>query len=419
MNDTSQPAAPKQAGQNKGPNQGPNKGPNQGQGGGQGGVVRIKPMAGPARNHKRHRRLLFSFVAVVLVPFLAAVLYLWVIADDQYSSTTGFAVRTEEGSAASELLGGLSTLAGGSSSADSDILYEFIQSLELVKGVDQTLDLRGHYSAHWKSDPAFALWPDASAEDLLSFWQRIVRIAYDQGTGLLEVRVLAYDKDMAQAIASEIVSESQQMINELNEQARADALRYAQLDLDGAVARLKAAREALTQFRSRTQIVDPEADLQGRMGVMNNLQQQLAEALIEHDLLLQTTSGNDPRLVQALRRINVIRDRIRSERDTFTSANTDTGAVGEDYPNLLAEFEALTVDREYAEETYRAGLAALELARANAARQSRYLATYVRPTLAETSEYPRRFVLAGLVGLFLVLVWSIMALIYYSIRDRN
>jgi len=41
-----------------------------------------------------------------------------------------------------------------------------------------------------------------------------------------------------------------------------------------------------------------------------NLQQQLAEALIDYDLLSEnTTNPNDPRLVQALRRIEVIRDR--------------------------------------------------------------------------------------------------------------
>ena len=410
MNDSSQASPPnmaQQGGQDKG-------GKNQGQ-----TVVRIKPMAGAAKMRKRHGRLVLSFLLLVVVPFLVAVAYLWIVAEDQYSSTTGFTVRKDEGNNASELLGGLSSLTGGSSSADGDILYEFIQSLEIVKSVDAALDLRGHYEAHWGGDPVFALKPGSSAEELLSYWQRIVRISYDQGTGLIEVRVLAYSGDMAQKIGREIVAQSQQMINALNDQARADALRYAQLDLDTAVARLKSAREALTQFRSRTKIVDPEADLQGRLGVMNNLQQQLAEALIEHDLLLQTATATDPRVAQAARRIDVIRARIRDERDTFTSDNTDTGAVGEDYPQLIAEFEGLSVDREYAEQTYRATLAALELARANAARQSRYLAAYVQPTLPETSEFPRRFVLSGLVLLFLTLVWSIMALVYYSLRDRN
>ena len=61
----------------------------------------------------------------------------------------------------------------------------------------------------------------------------------------------------------------------------------------------------------------------------------------------------------------------------------------------------------------------MEMARGNAARQSRYLATYIKPTLAQSSEFPRRFILMGLAALFLAMVWSIVALVYYSIRDRG
>ena len=78
----------------------------------------------------------------------------------------------------------------------------------------------------------------------------------------------------------------------------------------------------------------------------------------------------------------------------------------------------LVVDRESAEERYRAALAALDVARAKASGQSRYLATYVQPTLAETSEYPQRGTIIGLAGLFLLLGWATLALIYYSVRDR-
>lgn len=368
---------------------------------------------------RRHWGLLTSFLLVVAIPLAAVGYYLWVHANDQYASTAGFTVRSQESGGATELLGGLAQFSGGTTASDSDILYEFIQSQEMVELVDGIVDLRAHYAQGWPHDWAFALWPDATVEDLVWYWQRIVGISFDSGTGLIEVEALAFDAETAQAITRAIVNQSQDRINALNNQAREDAMGYARADLDQSVARLKGAREALTRFRTRTKIVDPEADIQGRMGVMNNLQQQLAEALIEYDLLRGTTNTNDPRLTKALQRIDVIRERITIERQTFTSDNTDTGAVGEDYPTLIAEFESLTVDREYAEQTYRAALTALELARADAARQSRYLATYIRPTLATEPEYPQRAVLIALSALFLLLIWSIGALIFYSIRDRS
>jgi capsular polysaccharide transport system permease protein len=39
--------------------------------------------------------------------------------------------------------------------------------------------------------------------------------------------------------------------------------------------------------------------------------------------------------------------------------------------------------------------------------------------LAQDSKYPNRFMLSALSGLFLLLTWTILALIYYSIRDRS
>ena len=77
------------------------------------------------------------------------------------------------------------------------------------------------------------------------------------------------------------------------------------------------------------------------------------------------------------------------------------------------------MDREFAEGSYRAALTALDAARTNAARQSRYLAVYIRPTIPESAEFPRRDVIAGMALLFLILGWATAALIYYSIRDRQ
>ena len=378
-----------------------------------------RPTARAARLRKRHKLLLVTFLFGILGPLALVGFYLWAVAEDQYASVAGFSVRKEEGGAVSDALGGLVQFAGGSVSSESDILYEFIRSSELVAAVDSQLDLRAHYTQHWPVDWAFSIWPDATIEDLTWFWRRIVRINYDKASGLIELRVLAFNPGMAQRISEEIVRQSQSKINDLNAQARDDAMRYALSDLDVAVERLKAAREAMTRFRTRTQIVDPEVDFQGRMGVMNTLQQQLAQSLIEFDLLSETTKTSDPRIAQAQRRIEVIRQRIAQERSAFASQEGEDGLSGEDFPALFAEYEGLIVDREYAEETYRSALSALDIARANAARQSRYLATYIRPTLPESAEYPRRSVLFALTMLVLVLVWATLALIYYSIRDRG
>lgn len=379
-------------------------------------IINVLPMASPAGFRLRHKGLLIAFVLLVIVPTLLAGAYLALRSADQYASTVAFTVRSDESRNASELLGGVGALLGGGSSTDTNILYEFVRSQDLVERVDQQLDLRALYSRHHRSDPFFGLQPDASIEDLTYYWQWMVRSSYDTNTGLLELRVLAFDPDDAQAIAQAIHNESTEMINDLSAKARADAIRYASVDLDHALERLKDAREAVTQFRLKNSIVDVEADIQGQMGLVNTLQSQLASAMIDYDLLrLSTTREGDTRIDQAEKRIDVIRDRIAEERGKFSGTDNS----GANYATIMAEYERLMVEREFAETSYLAALTALDGARVVANRRNLYLATYINPTRAYSSEYPRRWLIFGLVTLFSFLLWTIVSLIYYAMRDRG
>ena len=104
----------------------------------------------------------------------------------------------------------------------------------------------------------------------------------------------------------------------------------------------------------------------------------------------------------------MIRDRIRLERLNF--ATEDIGTEGQDYPTLMAQFEGLVVDREFAEQSYRAALTALDVARTNAARQSRYLAVYHPADPAGERAIPAPRDDHGLrVAFSLSLGWAIMA----------
>lgn len=384
--------------------------------------IAIKPVAGVAQARPRHRRLALGFVLLVVLPAALAAYYLYFVADDQYASRTGFSVRKEEMDTAVEILGGITNLSG-SSSSDTDVLYEFIQSQELVEAVDRRLDIRTLYSKPiW--DPAFAFDDDGTIEDLVDYWRRMVTIYYDAGTGLIQLRVKAFAPEDAQQIAQAVFDESSRLINDMTAIARSDATRYTRDELEVSLERLKKAREALTAFRTRTQMVDPEAELEGHMMVVNTLQGKLAEARIERELLEteQRTGAKadirqEVKVAEADRRINVLERRLQQERRKFGIA--DSGLAGEGYAPLVAEFERLSLDREYAERAYLSAFSAYNNALAEAQRQSRYLAAYERPTLSQKAEYPKRATLVALTVLFLLLGWSILSLIYYSLRERR
>lgn len=370
-----------------------------------------------ARLRSRHLGLILSLGLVVVLPVMVVALYLTLFAKPQYASETGFVVRQEEGVSAVQMLGGLSQVLGTQSAGNSDLLFEFIQSQDIVRRVITELDLVSHYAQTWPMDPVFSIPPDITIEDLAAFWRRMVRITYDKSSGVIMVEVRARTPQMAQDIARQIVSQSEAMINTLNAKARSDTMANAQADLEIALTDLRAAREALVAFQARTQILDPQADIQGRMGIVANLQQQLAQALVDYDLILQFADSGDPRVRQMSRRISAIEERIAGERASFsdqtiTSENTS-------YPALLAQYEGLRVDVQFAEEIYRASLSAFNQARTNAERQQLYLATFIEPTAAETAQYPKAGLLTALTAFFAGLSWAIGALVYYSLRDRG
>ena len=232
---------------------------------------------------------------------------------------------------------------------------------------------------------------------------------------MIDVRILAFEPRDAQAISQAIFDESSAMINDLNAVSRADSIRYAREELDKSVERLKEARQTMTEFRDKYQLVDPRGDVEGQLGILSLLQQQLAEAVINRAILETNARESDPRLEQADVRIKVIREQIDQERKKFGGQTTE----GEQLSSVVGEFERLAVDREFAERTYVAALAAYDLAHAQAQQKSRYLAAYVKPTLAQRAEYPERMKIFLITTSFLLLIWCIGVLVYYSVRNRR
>ncbi|RCW85049.1 capsular polysaccharide transport system permease protein [Paracoccus lutimaris] len=377
----------------------------------------LRPTVSIAHPRRRHWLLLISFLLMVALPTVLWAWYLWTRASDQYVSTVGFSVRKEEATPSIDLLGGLAPLAGSSGASDTDILYEYIRSQDMVEKIDGQLDLHARFSREWPRDFVFALDPEDHIEDMTEYWQRQVKVLYDTTSDLITLKVSAFTPEDAQIIAAAVFQESSDKINELSAIARDDATRLAKAELDKTREELTTTRQAMTAFRMKSQIVDPEADLAGQMGVLSGLQAQLAEALIAHDLLIENARPTDHRVTQSQQKIDALRRLIDAERGKFGAEGQ--GPEGESYAQLMAEYEKLAVDREFAEGAYRGARIAYEAALTEAQRKSRYLAAHIQPKVAQSSTEPDRPWLLIMVAGMLLTGWSILVLIYYSVRDRR
>ena len=242
----------------------------------------------------------------------------------------------------------------------------------------------------------------------------MVEVAYDSSGGIIDVTVRAFTPEDARAIAREILAESSALVNQLSDQSREDAVRFARDELAEAEAHLRDVRQELADFRRDHNIVDPSSDVASQSGLLNALNQELAQALVDRDVLTSYAAEGDQRVIQANRRIDAITDRIEDERRTLgVTGVTGTAARGGRPLRGAHHQPGVRQHRLYpgargAERRPRRGAPAVALPR-----------PAHQPTLASVSLYPRRALLAGLTGFFLLLGWGALMLIYYNVRDNR
>jgi len=303
---------------------------------------------------------------------------------------------------------------GQNGSKDMDILYQYIVSQELVAKMDQELDLKAMFSKA-TDDPLNAFKPNGTIEDLLAYWQHMVKVNYDNGTGLMTLQVFAFDPHDAQKIAQMILVESTQIINDLSQTAQEDTTRYSKDAMTAAEKKLSDARLAVLDYQIKNGIVDPSNAIATQNGIIGNLNQELATTQVELDMLSGTVGKNDLRIATLNRKIEVINKRIIQEQAKVGSGS----ATSPGFAKLMQDFERLKVDQDFAERAYLSALAAYDQATSDAQHKTRYLASYLNPTLAEASTAPNRPLAALVVAVIGFLAWAISVLMYYALRDRR
>ncbi len=366
-----------------------------------------------SRPRLRHWVMVSTFLLMVVLPPILAAAYLYTTARDQYHSNVSFSIRSEEFSNPLEALGAFTEVSTATAS-DVAILYDFIRSQPLVESLQERLDLREMYSRN-PLDIIYNISSDATTEELVDHWARMVSVTTDPGTAIIDVEVRAFNREEAQRIAQAIVEESSALVNEMSQVAREDAMRFANEDLERAQERLSDIRRRVREFRTENQIIDPEADSQSQMGVVAELQSQLADMLIRLESLREFASPGDQRIQTLETQIRATRKQIADER----SKVADVDLNGRTMSDIVGEYETLLVDLEFSENAYTSALAAFEQARAEARRQSRYAAVHIEPTIAQESLYPRRYLLVLIVSLISLAVWSVATLVFYNVRDRS
>jgi capsular polysaccharide transport system permease protein len=359
---------------------------------------------------------LATFIAFVLVPALAAVIYFAFIASNQYAAETRFAVRALEADYGSGEKDNSSvnfsfTLSG----QDAFIVTSYIRSRAIIDDLGAKLDLREIFRRP-EADFWARLKSDASVEELTEYWNSMVSTYIDGPSGIVTLGVRAFRQDDALALAKAVMELSEVLVNRISDRARHDSMEGAEKEVRRTYAATQAALAELHGFRDSAGIIDPA---QAASDIGKLLTPLMAEKIrLEGELFVATRDLDDTApTVHALKsRLETTERQIADLKGKLTRSD---GAAGETVSGSLVKFEELELARMAAEKLYSLAQADLDRARLRADRQSIYLTVFVPPSLPEDSHYPRRLAFPILIFLGLAIVWSIVAMIFASVADHR
>lgn len=362
--------------------------------------------------HHLHARNLS--VLLIGVPAALCALYLYVLAADRYVSESVVTVKQSGDQAIG--LGGLASIfqvSGASSHGDLLLLQSHIHSMDMLQVLDQKLNLRKAYSAP-ERDVLLRLSGTASIDAFLRYYRDRVEARYDDTSGLLVLRTQGFNPDEAQAINRTIVEASEVFINRISQRLAQEQMSFAAGELARTADKFQAAKSKILAFQERNRVLDPAAQMKANTMLTLELQTRLAH--LETDLRsLSSYMDESSFQIRSLRQqAESLRTQIASESARGTSVTPSNPRLN----TLAADFRALEIEVNFAEQAYKSATLTMETARLESTRKIKTLVLVASPTKPHDAEYPRRAY--DLLALLLAfsLVFGIVRLMVATIEDH-
>lgn len=376
-------------------------------------TLRVRPTAKKAATTARLRQL--ARVALMLLPTIFAGLYYGAIATDQYVSEARFVIRTA--SKPGGMIGGLGALlqmVGISRSQDDAwAVHDFLTSRDALRALTTQLDLRAIYG---RPDADFlARYPsvlfNSSDEQLYRYFQHMLTVVVNSSTGLTTLRVNAFRAADAKTVAQTLLDMGEGLVNGLNERLQADALRLATAEVSRAEQRRITNQQALTAFQNRELLLDPTKNSAIVLEVIGKLSAELANARA-NVAETRASSPTSPNLLSLQQHVVALEHQISIERSRV--GNTSDGLA-----DKIAEYEKLSLEREFSIRVLSQAVSALEQARIETRRQQLFLERVVEPGLADDATMPQRWRMVFTVFGFNLLAAAVGWLVMTGLREHS
>ena len=354
---------------------------------------------------------IFKVAAMAIV---LGMLYWGGIASDRYVSEASIEIeRTDMIGAGAFDFGSILSGVGTGQSKDQLLLREYLRSLDMLKKLDEKLDLRGHYSDSSR-DLLSRMWgKERSQEFFHQHYLARTSIELDQYSGLLLIKVQAYEPKMAKAIADMLVSEGERYMNELGHAVARDQVAFLEKQVAEMGQRAIAARRELLAYQNAKGMLSPQTLAETLQGTINRLDSQLTDLKARRAALLGYLSPEAPGVVEINLQIQAIEKQIEQEQGRLTSSK------GKTLNATVEEYQRLELAAQFAEDVYKTALVALEKGRVDALRTLKKVAVLQSPSLPDYPLEPRRIYNIIAFTLATLLLAGIIHLLAAIIRDHR
>ena len=211
-----------------------------------------------------------------------------------------------------------------------------------------------------------------------------------------------------------VIARSEALVNAMNERAQGDAVKLAREEVARAEGRIRTAQAAMREFRDRHDLLDPTITASGLLQLVTTLEAE-ASALRTQISEAQSFMRHDaPALTSLNQRLAAVKKQLAEEKARVAGQQSPQGNLNA----IVAEYQDLTIEAEFAQKQLVSAMASLEQARIQQAAQSRYVVAYQQPTLPDESLYPRPYLFTLYIFLGTFILLGIVSLIWASIREH-
>jgi capsular polysaccharide transport system permease protein len=356
-----------------------------------------------------------SFVALVIAPAVISSLYLFLLASNQYVSEVQFAVRGSiEKLPGTDSLGTTAALAYMNSNQEVYAIADYIRSPSGVGDVDRAVNLRRVFRAGG-ADWIARLRNQASAENLLSYWNSMVTVTTEPASGLVSVAVRAFTPQDAVDVATAIRRNSEALVNRMQERPRTDLVDKSRAEVRAARERAAEAREAVTRYRNAKASVDPLDTARSVAGNVVELGRELVTLDVELTTAKASMGPTAPNIANLQARRDSVKEQIRGlERRIASVDASDHSAAA-----VLVDYDRLEIERTLAEKQVSVAERILDQVRAESNRHQVYIDLVEGPTLPQGALFPERGTIVAQIMTILIAFWGLVVCAAASVGDHT